>query len=225
MDIIKESGIMKYISAIGKLLTGIIAIVDCLYSIFRNGSSIFSNLPKEISIVYLVTFMILGIFLIGSTIFDFYVRIKKFPKIHKFQYQSKKFFEFFANWYRQAGTLSIISGDLEWIQNKDNSNIYEALIQKARNKELNLLLEKKVPEKIIEELEIAGAKASTAPKNITANYTFSCIPVMNSSAGKIIVRDKYKNQMEDTKNIIFEEVSDIYVIDLLNALLNERVGI
>lgn len=62
MDIIKESGIMKYISAIGKLLTGIIAIVDCLYSIFRNGSSIFSNLPKEISIVYLVTFMILGIF-------------------------------------------------------------------------------------------------------------------------------------------------------------------
>lgn len=213
---------MKIVASISKLIVGIIAIVNGLYSLFSNSNSVFVNFPNWVNICYLIIFVILGVFLVIGSILDFYLKIKKNPRKHSFIYQSDKFFTFFSNWYKQPGTLSIISGDLDWIKTENNVDIYKALIKKSEDKQLNLLLDEESPKDVILNLKNKGANVSSAPNNITTNYTFSCISIMDDTAGKIIVRDKHKNRIESNTKVIFEEISNTYVTDLLNALLDKR---
>lgn len=214
---------MKKITRLSKFIVGVIAIVNGLYSLFNNASSCFSGLPVIYSQVYLVIFIILGAFLVVGSILDFVAMFRSDSKKITFKYQSKKFFAFFSKWYSKSGKLSIICDDLDWIKTEEHNEVFEQLMKKSREKMLILLLGVGINDPVVQQLKAEGATVASAPQNVLANYTFSCHAVMGNSAGHIIVREKRNDETAKGK-LVIEEVSNRYVTELLNALLNiERV--
>jgi len=214
---------MKKAASISKLIAGIIASMNGLFALFTNTSNVFPNLPDWIIVVYIAVFIILGIFLVFGSILDFIVDRRKTVRQHKFQGQSEEFFQFFADWYRQPGKLSIICGDLDWIKTEENITVYNELRTKSAKKQLTLLLGSGINSKIASELKGLGATVMPAPNNIISAYTFSCLSVMDDAAGKVIIRDKHKNPAPKFGEVIFDEISNTYITELLNALLTREV--
>ncbi len=160
---------------------------------------------------------ILGVFAVFTMIVD----LKNIQNEHSFSFGSFGFRHFFAKWYSQPGTLSIICDDLKgWLVVNGNEDILNALRQKSSNGELHLILGNETPTDIVNELKSRGAMIHKAPRDIISNYSFSCISVMGNNAAVII-----RNKQKDEKNIIkFEEISNTYVTGLLNALIENIKG-
>ena len=200
---------MNLAISISKLIAGILAIIS---SIFDLASHTASAIPSWI-------FLILGGFLVTGSLLDFISIHKNAVRTHKFLYQSEKFFNFFANWYSQPGILSIICDDLDWITDGKHMVAYQQLLVKSQQHKLNLLLGRGFSSSIATELQCNGANVIHAPLNIINSYTFSCLSVMGDAAGKIIMRDKHQKTFANPEIIIFQEISNTYVTELLNALL------
>jgi hypothetical protein len=214
---------MKKATSICKLISGIITVINALCVLFTRTSCIFPMLPIWFNIVCTVVFVVLGTLLVFGSILEFTADSRRSVQLHKFQYQSEAFFNFFSEWYKQPGKLSIICGDLDWIKNEKNMTVYNQLLTKSDNRELKLLMGNGIHSEIVSELKRHGAKVMPAPNNIVSTYTFSCLSLMDDVAGKIIVRDKHRYPTPSTGETIFEEISDSHIItELLNALLTKE---
>lgn len=213
---------MRLFSFIGRIVSGIIAIASGIVTLIFNdvAYAIFHDLTNLQKCLCISGIILLGIFLLISTIYD---AIKVFTnnlKRHRLKFQSKKFIKFFTNWYSKPGVLNIICDDLDWVQNSNNSSIYDALVKKSSNQELKLYLGKGRNSEISKKLNSFGAKVSVAPKNIIQHYTFSCLSMMGNEASRVIVRTKH----EDKNGIvIFDEINNTYVTELLNTLLKTNM--
>ena len=137
--------------------------------------------------------------------------------VHCFKKGSPEFCRFFEKWYSKAGTLTLICDDLNWTaeQVDGRTPILDALVRKADANQLILYLRNNgdTEQRILDKL--SSAKFKTAQDNILNNYSFSCLNYMGNNSA-VIVRDKTKDRGEE---IIFQEVADTYVTQLLNALL------
>lgn len=213
---------MKKAALVSKLIAGIIASINGLFAFLTNTSDVFNCFPDWVNKVFVVVFVFLGILLVIGSILDFISERRRSVRQYKFQYQSEQFFKFFADWYQQPGELSIICGDLNWIKTNNNTAVYNQLMDKSISGQLNLLIGKGINSAIVSDLKRNGARVMPAPNNIVSAYTFSCLSIMDDAAGKIIVRDKRRNPSPNIGEVIFEEISNTYVIELLNALLTEE---
>ena len=138
---------------------------------------------------------------------------------HCFDCQTKKFNEYFSKWYGKPGKLCIICDDLDWTKTGDDTRIYDQLVKKCDPQEgLLLLLGRGITSPIVKELEEKGAVVRPGPENVISQFSFSCINVMGNQAGKAIVRNKRNDQ---GNKIIFDEIRDKYVTELLNTLIND----
>ena len=208
---------MRIVSFIGRLFSGILAVISGIVTLLFNNVaySIFdemSDIEKYSSIVVVI---LIGIFLIASTVYDASILFFKNSRTHKLKFHSKKFISFFAKWYGKPGKLSIICDDLDWIKTEDDT-IFNKLMEKSKNGDLQLYLGKGRKAEIVKKLQSAGAVVFAAPKNIIDHYTFSCLSVMGNDASRIIVRTKHKDKHGV---VIFDEINNTYVTELLNSLL------
>lgn len=210
---------MNTFISVSKLAAGLIAIASGLYTLFSFSGDISPDLPGWVNTANILIFSALGLLLVLGSILDFITERRKNMRRHRFQYQSKRFFKFFSNWYGQPGLLSIICDDLDWIQSETNLDIYNKLLDKSDRGQLNLLLGRGIHSAIASELKSRGANVMPAPADIVSTYTFSCISVMDDAAGKIIVRNKRGNPQPNIGEVIFEEISNTYITALLNALM------
>lgn len=164
----------------------------------------------------------LSIFLIALGIIVMITMIETFNterKKHTFKVGSRKYYKFFAKWYSQTGTLSIICDDIEWTKTSNNDVIYNTLVTKSQHGELNLLIDStNINTPLVLNLKNNGANVAVVPSNIINNYSFSCISVMGNNSA-VIVRNK---QADEGTKIKFEEVSNNYITGLLNSLIKER---
>ena len=139
---------------------------------------------------------------------------------HCFDCQSEKFNEYFSKWYGNPGRLCIICDDLDWTKTGSDTRIYDQLVKKCDSQEgLLLLLGRGISSQIVLDLQAKGAIIRSGPRNVIDQFSFSCINVMGNQAGKAIVRNK-RNDRGD--KIIFDEIRDKYVTELLNTLINEE---
>ena len=206
---------------IAKFFSGIIAIASGIFTlVFNNVSYCFYNSMTDYQKIICVIIVIgIGIFLIVVSVIDFISSIKNQLHEHKLKYQSKKYFKFFTKWYKKAGTLSIICDSLDWIKSDNNKDIYFALLDKSKQKELHLYLGKGYNSDLAIEFKKEGAAVSKAPEKIISSYTWSCLSIMGNSASKIIVRNKQKDKGD---YIVVDEICNTYVTELLNELLDWR---
>ena len=160
--------------------------------------------------------IIIGLFLIVSIVYDAIKLYAKDCHTHRLKSQSKKFIDYFTKWYSKPGTLSIICDDLDWVKTDESNSIYAQLLSKSRERKLKLYLGYGYDSAIVLELKRAGAKVFHAPHNIIQYYTFSCLEVMGNAASRIIVRTKHN---DDRGFVIFDEINNTYVTELLNAFL------
>lgn len=137
--------------------------------------------------------------------------------VHRFEKGSVKFCRYFAKWYSKPGKLTLICDDLNWttVQVDGRCPILEALEQKAKTNQLVLYLKKDgdTSQEIINKL--SAAKVKFAQDNIVNKYSFSCLNYMGNNSA-VIIRDKNKDSGNE---VIFQEVADTYVTQLLNTLL------
>ncbi len=176
--------------------------------VYINSSNFWSN---TLSILLIA----LGIIVIITMIETFNTERKK----HTFKVGSRKYYKFFAKWYSQTGTLSIICDDIEWTKTANNDVIYNTLVTKSKNGELNLLIDStNIGTPLVLNLKNIGANVAAVPSNIINNYSFSCISVMGNNSA-VIVRNK---QADEGTKIKFEEISNNYITGLLNSLIKER---
>lgn len=114
----------------------------------------------------------------------------------------------------------IICDDLDWTKTGSDTRIYDQLVKKCDSQEgLLLLLGRGISSQIVLDLQAKGAIVRSGPRNVIDQFSFSCINVMGNQAGKAIVRNK-RNDRGD--KIIFDEIRDKYVTELLNTLINEE---
>lgn len=211
---------MKIVCFIGKLLSGIIAIVSGLFSLLINDVTIpIYNNMTDLQKYFCIGIVILaGAFIIVTTIIDACATLSKSSRKFKFKYQSKRFIKYFEKWYGQSGELSIICDDLDWTRTNTNDVIYRILVLKSINKKLSLYLGPRgIESDIAKELKTSGAKVFKAPTGIVNLFTFSCMSVMGNMVGKIIVRNKDHDTGE---TVIFEEINNTYITKLLNELMH-----
>lgn len=213
---------MKKVILISKLMAGILAIVNGLFAIVSNVGDVFPDLPDWTNIVYIVVCVVLGLFLVIGSVFDYITERRQSVHQYKLQDQSEKFFQFFTKWYSRPGKLSIICDDLDWIKNDKYPLAYNSLLDKSANEQLTLLLGKGINSKVVKTLKEKGAEVLPAPHNIVDAYTFSCLSVMDEPAGQIIVRDKHRHPLPGDGKVIIEEISNTYITKLLKAMLDER---
>lgn len=140
-----------------------------------------------------------------------------FNTVHKFKKGSVRFCKYFAKWYSKPGVLTLICDDLNWTSReiKGKTPILDALDKKAKDKELVLYL--KYPDRTSASIlqRLSNVTINNAQENIVNNYSFSCLNYMGNNSA-VIVRDKKKDSGEE---ILFQEVADTYVTQLLNAIL------
>lgn len=182
---------------------------NLIYKILKcvNDNVLLSNFASFIIIV-------LGATLLVVCIYDFC----KIGKKHHLEFGSKKYCKFFSKWYKKPGRLSIICDDLnDWVIFDNNRDIYDALKEKSKKGKLDLYLRKQEPIEVVDELKQLGAVLHIAPEEIVSNYSFSCISVMGNYSA-VIIRDKH---IVKSTEIVFDEVNDSYVTNLLNTLINE----
>lgn len=209
---------MKIFLFVGRLLSGILAITSGIVTLAFNDVTytILNEMPVWGKCLFISLSIIIGIFLIASIIYDAIKIYAKDCHTHRFKYQSKKFIDYFTKWYSKPGTLSIICDDLDWIKTDKCNSIYNQLLSKSEEQKLNLYLGNGYNSAIVLELKRAGAKIFHAPHNIIQYYTFSCLEVMGNAASRIIVRTKHN---DDRDFVIFDEINNTYVTELLNAFL------
>ena len=137
--------------------------------------------------------------------------------IHRFEKGSIEFCNFFTKWYSKPGKLTLICDDLNWTTVEIDSKfpILDALEKKANTDQLVLYLKKKgdTSQDILRKL--SAAKIKFAPDNIVNKYSFSCLNYMGNNSA-VIIRDKNKDSGNE---VIFQELADTYVTQLLNSLL------
>lgn len=203
---------------IGKTLAGIIAIASGVITLVFNDVTytLFDKMPFWLQYICIGIMIAIGLVIAASTIYDVVIFTRKASRTYRLEYQSKKFIYFFTKWYSKPGTLSIICDDLDWVRTKQSKLIYNALVKKSREKKLNLYVGEGLQSQIVKDLKQDGAKIFAAPKEIIENYTFSCLSVMGNNSGKVIVRAK---RNDDGDFVIFKEMNNTYVTDLLNAML------
>ncbi len=214
---------MRIICAIGRLLSGFIAITSGLVTLFCNDITIafFNNTSALIQRLCIILLISLGTFLIIASIVDFISILRKDRKRHCLTYQSKRFINFFSKWYSRPGKLSIICDDLDWIKNNNDNRIFNELLKKSEAGSLNIFIATNFNSKNVTALKSAGARVYSAPKRIVDSFTFSCLSVMGNSAGRAIVRNK---QGDKGGTVIFEEICNTYITELLNNLLADWSG-
>lgn len=164
---------------------------------------------------YVIVFLIICVFGLGwilvSDLYEIY------HTIHHFEKGSPEFCAFFAKWYSKPGVLTLICDDLNWTADQIDGRtpILDSLEAKANSNQLVLYLRKKdqTNQEIMNKL--TSAKVKTAKQNIVTNYSFSCLNYMGNNSA-VIIRDKNKDRGNE---VIFQEVADTYVTQLLNALL------
>lgn len=209
---------MKTIHFIGKLLCALVAIISGLITLIFNDVtySVFDKLTETQKYVCVVITVLVGLFLLISTIRDTADAYSNMSRKHRLKYQSKKFISFFEKWYSKPGTLSIICDDLNWIKTEKNDLIYKQLQNKSKDNQLNLYLGSGYNSQISKHLKSLGANVYNAPANIIQHYTFSCLSVMGNAASRIIVRTKHDDVGDF---VIFDEINSTYVTELLNSML------
>lgn len=164
---------------------------------------------------YVILFLTICASLLGvMLILDLY---KIYHTVHCFKKGSSKFCDFFAKWYSKPGVLTLICDDLNWTAEKikGRAPILEALEKKAKANQLVVYLKSNggTDQAILDKLSTATIKP--AQDNIVNKYSFSCLNYMGNNSA-VIVRDKNKDSGDE---VIFQEVADTYVTQLLNALL------
>ena len=215
---------MKIVIEIAKLLSGIITILSGLVTLVCNEWVIgmLSGLGLPEKILLFAVLLIVGAFLIVSSILGFIHYLKSERTIHRLKFHSPKFFKFFSKWYSSKGELRIICEDIDWITDSDckNNQILNTLLEKSRRGELKLFINKgrctqPRNSKIIELLKEAGAEIKYVSPKLTHRYTFSFVSIMNNPS-KIIVRDKQKDESEC---VVFEEIKNTYITEILNTII------
>lgn len=192
----------------------IISIYNCIPNTVEFKANIIFKLQENTfyNLLIFIALAIFGLLTISALIYDLY----KEHKIHSFKFGSKKFYKFFENWYSQKGTLTIICEDIDWIISDDKKNriVLNALIKKAKNEKLNVIINKQSEYNLDEILKSAGAKIYKAPTHLVKSFSFSCLSQMNNNA-IVIVRKKD----EDKRKIKFRDIDSVYVTELLNNLI------
>lgn len=155
--------------------------------------------------------IVFGLLTIIALIYD----LIKEGKRHELKYQSKKFFKFFSNWYSKEGILTLICEDIDWTTSNNDNRIYQELIKKAINKELNLII-KRSNNQLVSNLKEHGANVYEAPVSLVGNFSFSSLSRMSNNS--IIIARK-KSEDKDDK-VIFRDINNIYVTELLNSLID-----
>ncbi len=127
-----------------------------------------------------------------------------------FNENSKKFYSFFTEWYKQAGVLHIYCVDLEWM----DTDMINAI--KSKKGKANIFL-RDVGGSYISELKSNGVNVFEVDPKVNSHYRFSVID--NEEIKKIIIR----NKEEENKKISFLETTankDPYLISIALDLLN-----
>lgn len=206
---------MSVAIAIGEFFVGIISIGGTIFSLAKDVTTVFPHVPCWIIIIFGVLLSISSLFIIVGSICRLIDVFREGLRKHKLSTGSRRFFKFFASWYAQPGKLTIICDDLDWITDGKDERIYHVLVRKSREKQLELLLGDGLHSDTVRRLQSQGALVAEAPAEILVKYTFSCLAVMGNRAGRIIVRDKSR---DNSRKVIFEEMSNTYVTGLLNVL-------
>lgn len=211
---------MRIIIAIGRLISGLLAVFSGIVTLLFNSVSysIFKSLTNAQKYVAVSLIIVVGIFLILTSMIDFISCLKNNSRKHKLKYDSKKYISFFFKWYRRPGCLTIICDNLDWIKRENDIRIYNELINKSRDGKLTLFLGEGIDSKEANELSETGANLYSAPHDLLEHYSFSCLSVMGNNASRIIVRNK---QNDINGSVLIEEICDTYISGLLNILINE----
>lgn len=203
-------------------ITAMLSLIAILQAI---AAGISENTTKEESIIpvwvdkilkskfFIYLLIALGVMVIIMMLLDLCGETKQ----HKFKAQRKHFYDFFTKWYSRPGKLTIICDDLNWIESADDIRVLRILEKKARENNLVLFLGSGTRPDLLQSLKDKGAKVKRGPRGIISQYSFSCLSVMGNNAS-VIVRNKQADSGETVK---FEEISNTYVSELLNALLAE----
>jgi len=150
------------------------------------------------------------------------IALIKEGKKHQLKYQSKKFFDFFSKWYAKDGILTLICEDIKWTTSTKDNRIYNELKTKAMNNSLNLIINKTslttdaTNAALVSELERLGANVYNAPSSLVGTFSFSSLSKMNNNS--IVIVRKKTDDKED--KVIFRDINNIYVTELLNSLIN-----
>lgn len=195
-------------------------IIEMILAALLSAASFLQMIRSEVIEDFFESKYVIGLLVICTVALG-YILIIDLYKIchtsHRFKKGSPEFCRFFAKWYSKAGYLTLICDDLNWTaeQVDGRTPILDALVSKADANLLTLYLNKaeKTDPKILNKL--SSAKFEIAQGNIVNNYSFSCLKYMGNNSA-VIVRDKNKDRGEE---VIFQEVADTYVTQLLNALL------
>jgi hypothetical protein len=106
----------------------------------------------------------------GFTIYQFVVT----PRARVFKEGTKKFNDFFSNWYRKSGKLIIFCTDLDWIDQTNSSAIKNSLIEKSSNKKLTIYL-KDDKNPLVNILKTNGAEVKLVGRNLKTKHRFSIV--------------------------------------------------
>ena len=204
---------MKKILKIGSSVAGILATLGSIV-IFFPALSVEGGTLTPWHIVWGAFLLLVCAALIANSVVE---AVDKRQRHHVFDCESAEFHQFFANWYAKPGTLSIICDDLDWTRTEADSPIYNQLLQKSNAHKLHLFLGRGLSSPLVKTLKSNGAVVRPGPKNIISQLSFSCISVMDNLAGQAIVRNK---RTDHANKIVFDEVQNTYVIELLNALID-----
>lgn len=199
----KTKKIIETILATTLSVASLIQLIPIEYT-----KSIFSN-------VYIIIFIcICAIILIILLIIDL---CEVIHTTHHFKKGSWRFVRFFSRWYSKPGKLTLICDDLNWTTVSFNKKqpILDALKKKSKSNELVVYINsiKKTSSDILNELPKAIIKENH--QGIISKYSFSCLSYIGNNSA-VIIRDKADDKNE---TIVFQEISDARITNLLNALL------
>lgn len=207
---------MKKIFQIGSSIAGVFATIGSILAFFPSSMEKWKILafPRKLWCGFLI---LVCIALIVNSMTELSEQVRYH---HRFVSQSKQFNKYFSKWYRKPGKLCIICDDLNWTRTGGDTRIYDQLVKKCNPQEgLLLLLGSGIDSPIVRALQKKGAVVRPGPKNVIAQFSFSCVNVMGNQAGKAIVRNK-KNDQGD--KIVLDEIRNKYVTELLNSLINDE---
>lgn len=198
----------------GKIIVAtILSILAIFQSVVNKESTspiIQCFLKLSASPVFISILILMALFVIGTMIYD----LRREGKHHEFKLGSPEFFAFFSKWYKKPGKLTLFCDDLNWTVSGNNSSILNALEHKSQNDGLILFLGNNTTRKNILS-RLNNATICTAPPTIISQYSFSCLSVMGNNSSVIV-----RNKQCDTGDVVkFEELSNNYVTELLNALI------
>jgi len=109
-------------SIIELTLFGIPAIYMSAFQIFQ-----FNNIPVYVNVVVVAI-------LIASIIIKLIRVVRSNARIVTLPSSGKQFTDYFSNWYKKNGVLTICCSDLKWIADETNKDISDSLILKAKER-------------------------------------------------------------------------------------------